>query len=112
MGGNLVKIFLASMFGLGFVLSTSVFSDVGVATSTDSININVKGEMEINNTLRQETERSLRKLSNFDANSKVMEIITWDGIAGQGMIVAAREGIGRSAGCAIYEKLGILILNL
>ncbi|HDR9160103.1 TPA: hypothetical protein QDB28_000425 [Burkholderia vietnamiensis] len=98
--------FLASMFGLGFVLSTSVFSDVGVATSTDSININVKGEMEINNTLRQETERSLRKLSNFDANSKVMEIITWDGIAGQGMIVAAREGIGRSAGCAIYEKIG------
>ncbi|MCO1351384.1 hypothetical protein L0Z31_26195 [Burkholderia vietnamiensis] len=49
---------------------------------------------------------SLRKLSNFDANSKVMEIITWDGIAGQGMIVAAREGIGRSAGCAIYEKIG------
>lgn len=31
------------MFGLGFMLSTSVFSDVGVATSTDSININVKG---------------------------------------------------------------------
>ncbi|MCA8183256.1 hypothetical protein [Burkholderia vietnamiensis] len=35
-----------------------------------------------------------------------MEIITWDGIAGHGMIVAAREGIGRSAGCAIYEKIG------
>ncbi|MBR8360778.1 hypothetical protein KDW10_25965 [Burkholderia vietnamiensis] len=107
MGGNLVKIFLASMFGLGFMLSTSVFSDVGVATSADPININAKGGGKINNTLRREAERSLGKLANFDANNnKVMEIIAWDGMAGQGMIVATREGIGRSSGCAIYEKIG------
>jgi hypothetical protein len=46
-------------------------------------------------------------LPNFDAkNNKVIEILTWDGVAGPGMIVAAREGVGRSAGCAIYEKIG------
>ncbi|WP_157381416.1 hypothetical protein [Burkholderia ubonensis] len=70
-------------------------------------NMNIKSGGRLNNILRREIGRALSKLPDFDAkNSDVLEVFTWSGAAGPGMIVAIREGIGRSAGCAIYEKVG------
>ncbi|WP_157654406.1 hypothetical protein [Burkholderia ubonensis] len=112
MNSNLVRIVSASLFGFGLILSAPAFSDAGTPKPAAPENINIKSGGRVNNILRREIGRALSKLPDFDAkNSEVLEVFTWSGAAGPGMIVAARERIGRSAGCAIYEKLETLILN-
>ncbi|WP_157651079.1 hypothetical protein [Burkholderia ubonensis] len=107
MNSNLVKIVSASLFGFGLILSAPAFSDAGAPKPAAPENMNVKSGGRVNNILRREIGRALSKLPDFDAkNSEVLEVFTWSGAAGPGMIVATREGIGRSAGCAIYEKVG------
>ncbi|WP_232291129.1 hypothetical protein, partial [Burkholderia ubonensis] len=107
MNSNLVRIVSASLFGFGLILSAPAFSDAGAPKTAASENINIKSGGRVNNILRREIGRALSKLPDFDAkNSEVLEVFTWSGAAGPGMIVATRERIGRSAGCAIYEKVG------
>ncbi|WP_175783490.1 hypothetical protein [Burkholderia glumae] len=113
MGGNLVRILAASLFGFFLMLSTTAFADAAASTPTVPGNMNIKKGRGVSNAARREIEHALKELPDFDAkDNKVMQVFTWDGAAGPGMIVADREGVGRSAGCAIYEKIGNSVFEL
>ncbi|MFD1561805.1 hypothetical protein ACFSHT_40185 [Paraburkholderia silviterrae] len=93
--------------GIGLAIFLPVFSDAKdlVTSRPRSMKFERNGKIGVD-TLKQ-IESDLKKSPGFDLkNNKVMELFTWDGPSGVGVIAAVREGIGVSAGCAIYEKIG------
>ncbi|WP_157654562.1 hypothetical protein [Burkholderia ubonensis] len=107
MNNNLGKMFSALLFGLGLMLSAPAFTDAGAAKPAAPDNMNIKRGKRVNNILRREIGHALSKLPTFDSKDiRVLDVFTWSGPAGPGMIVTTREGTGRSAGCAIYERVG------
>jgi hypothetical protein len=95
------------IFGLAF--SQSTHSSIENYAGSGPRNAKFERTGEINVTRLKKIEASLKKSPGFDLkNNKVIEIFTWEGSSGPGIIAAVREGVGGSAGCAIYEKVGDL----
>lgn len=107
MNRNFEKKLLVSLLGLWLMLPMSTFADATLSMPPVLDNTSVQKGAAVNIDLRREIEQELGKLPDFDVKgNKLMEIFTWNGAVGRGMIVAVREGKGRAAVCAIYERVG------
>jgi hypothetical protein len=94
-------------FMLGMIASVSAFPDDEMSTVLHPAGMKFERRGSHDSHNIRETEDALRKSSGFDLNKfKVMELFSWKGMSGFGVIAAVREGAGVSAGCAIYEKIG------
>lgn len=55
----------------------------------------------------EEVEGELREFPNFDVDHhRILSIVEWGVGSMRGTVIVASEGVGKSSGCSIYEKVG------
>lgn len=88
------------------------FSNIAIASVNPHENLNADSPRlfqrnEMGTHRLAEIESEIKEFPNFDVDHhRILSIVEWGDGSTRGTVIVASEGIGKSSGCSIYEKVG------